>query len=114
MTRRWSGSTLRSACPASCVVDTVQLHLIKTVATEPGAHTIGWNSVHHRLYASCPPAWASRFSQSRSAPPGESSARTAVDCLASLLVRILYAARTARGPGAARADERWSAAVQHA
>src|SRR5207249_6557877 len=28
---------------------------------------------------SCPPAWASRSSQSRSAPPGESSARTAVD-----------------------------------
>ncbi len=37
-----------------CVVDTTRLELLETVPTEPGAHTIGWNSVHYTLYAFLP------------------------------------------------------------
>lgn len=36
------------------VVDTAALSIVETVATEPGAHTLGWDSTHRTLYVFCP------------------------------------------------------------
>jgi DNA-binding beta-propeller fold protein YncE len=37
-----------------CVVDTGRLHLVETVPTEPGAHTLGINPHSHAVYALLP------------------------------------------------------------
>ena len=36
------------------VVDTAGLAVVGTVATEPGAHTLGWDPTHETLYVFCP------------------------------------------------------------
>jgi DNA-binding beta-propeller fold protein YncE len=39
---------------AICVVDTDRLHLLQSVPTEPGAHTLGIDPGHHAVYAFLP------------------------------------------------------------
>jgi hypothetical protein len=36
------------------VVDTLALKVVETIATEPGAHTLGWDATHRTLYVFCP------------------------------------------------------------
>jgi serine/threonine protein kinase, bacterial len=36
------------------VVDTLALRVVETFATEPGAHTLGWDATHRTLYVFCP------------------------------------------------------------
>jgi hypothetical protein len=64
-----------------CSFDTERLVPVETVATEVGAHTIGWDPVGRRLYAFCPGSGGAVFEErgwatARRILAGQASARS--------------------------------------